>query len=378
LKLLKNCFLFNPEKMGKKDILFSSNQIISIEDEIDITGVSNIQIHDMKNRFVVPGFIDNHVHITGGGGEGGFSTRIDPITADDIYKSGVTTLIGLLGTDGTTRTIEDLFAKAKSLNEKNITAYILTGSYRVPVKTLTGSIIRDIVFIDNIIGTGEIAISDHRSSYPSRDEIIKIITDSARGGLLADKAGVVNFHVGKDKKGIEDLIYLVKNYDISPKNILPTHMNRSKYLLREGIKYIKEGGFIDLTASSSSKDYRSKAEDFNFLIESGADIGKITFSSDGQGSLPRFNPEGKFLKMGVGKLNSLHETFKSLIIDFNFKLEEALLPITRTPSKIYKLDKKGEIKTGGDSDFVVLNRDTYDIDFVISGGKYVFKNKKNL
>jgi beta-aspartyl-dipeptidase (metallo-type) len=92
----------------------------------------------------------------------------------DITKAGVTTVVGCLGTDGCTRTMSNLLAKAKGLEEEGITTYVYTGSYQVPVRTVTGSIMDDVILLDKVIGCGEIAISDHRSSQPTKEEFAKI------------------------------------------------------------------------------------------------------------------------------------------------------------------------------------------------------------
>lgn len=87
---------------------------------------------------------------------------------------GITTVVGLLGTDGIAREMTSLLAKVKGLKEKGITAYAYTGSYQIPVCTVTGNITKDIMLIEEIIGTGEVALSDHRSGQPSFDEFAKL------------------------------------------------------------------------------------------------------------------------------------------------------------------------------------------------------------
>ena len=89
---------------------------------------------------------------------------------EGLTKFGVTTVVGCLGTDGIGRDMCALVAKTKGLNEQGMSAYCYTGSYQIPVHTLTDSIVKDIMMIQEIIGTGEIAISDHRSSQPTFEE----------------------------------------------------------------------------------------------------------------------------------------------------------------------------------------------------------------
>jgi len=173
--LLHNGQVFAPNPLGKKDILIIGDKIgaISPPGKIEIRGV-NLQIIDASEKIITPGFIDSHVHILGGGGEGGPATRAPEITLEDIITSGVSTIIGCLGTDGTTRHMESLLAKARGLEEEGVTTYIFSGSYQIPVTTITGSVLSDLILIDKVIGAGEIAISDHRSSQPTFEEMARL------------------------------------------------------------------------------------------------------------------------------------------------------------------------------------------------------------
>ncbi|MBA2875881.1 amidohydrolase family protein [Thermaerobacillus caldiproteolyticus] len=160
-----------------------------------------------------PGFIDSHIHIIGGGGEGGDKTRTPELTLTGA-TAGMTTIVGVIGTDGTTRTMPDLIAKAHALEEEGISCYVHTGSYQVPVKMLTEKIEDDLILIDNIIDVGEIAIADHRSSQPTWQEMTKIAAAARIGGLLSGKAGIVNVHVGDSQSKLKVLEEVVEYTDI--------------------------------------------------------------------------------------------------------------------------------------------------------------------
>lgn len=147
-----------------------------------------------------------------------------------------------MGTDGCTRTMANLLAKARGLEEEGITTYVYTGSYQVPVKTLTGFVMDDIILLDKVVGTGEIALSDHRSSQPTKEEFAKIVADTRVGGILSGKAGLVNIHMGDGKGKLDFLKYILEETQISAANMLPTHINRSRTLMQEGIEYAKDFG----------------------------------------------------------------------------------------------------------------------------------------
>ena len=123
----------------------------------------------------------------GGGGEGGFANRTPEATVEGMTRFGVTTVVGCLGTDGIGRDMCVLVAKTKGLNEQGMSAYCYTGSYQIPVRTLTDSVTKDIMMIQEIIGTGEIAISDHRSSQPTYEEFVRVVADTRLGGSFRER-----------------------------------------------------------------------------------------------------------------------------------------------------------------------------------------------
>ncbi|MBO8161429.1 MAG: beta-aspartyl-peptidase [Thermosipho sp. (in: Bacteria)] len=375
LKLLKNAKVFSPRYLGKKDILVVGDKIGLIDDEISVNITAlNVEVYDFSNRIIVPGFIDAHVHITGGGGEGGYSTRTPEIYLGELIKAGITTVVGCLGTDGITRSLENLYAKAKALDEEGITAYIYTGSYAVPPLTFTGDITKDIVIIDKVIGVGEIAISDHRSTQPSIEELKKIVSRARLGGLISGKAGVVNFHVGSGENGIDYLLEIIRKTEIPVTHLYPTHMNRNKSLIDQGIEFAKYGGFFDLTTSSSKEEGIDKTISYLGYCFENKVLDKVTLTSDGQGSLPVFNQKGDFVGLKIGEVSSLFETVKKAVERGLLPFEEALKTVTINPSKVLKLNSKGEIGINKDADIVILNEDL-SIDSVIAKGNIVMFEK---
>lgn len=169
--LIKNAHLYGPEDMGIRDVLIGGGKILRIAENLPEEEAYGITVIDGTGKVLMPGLIDAHVHILGGGGEGGYHTRTPELMLTDALEGGVTTIVGCLGTDGTTRTMTNLIAKARGLEEEGITTYIYTGSYQVPVRTLMGSVMDDLILIDKVVGTGEIAVSDHRSSQPTKRRI---------------------------------------------------------------------------------------------------------------------------------------------------------------------------------------------------------------
>lgn len=379
LKLLKNADVYAPEHIGKRDILITADKIGYIKDSIDIGSTIEIDIIDVNGKILVPGFIDSHVHIVGGGGEGGYKSRTPEIMLTDITSGGVTTVVGCLGTDETTRTLTNLIAKARGLEEEGISSYILTGSYHIPVQTITGSIQDDIMLIDKIIGVGEIALSDHRSSQPTIEEIKKIAAASRVGGMLSGKAGIVNIHIGDGPGKLSILEEIAARTEIPITQFIPTHLGRNRELFKSSIKYAKKGGLVDLTTSTG----KSFSENGNIkcskalkqLLHAGVPIERVSFTSDGQGSLPLFDEKGEFKGLDVGRVASLFNEVRDAIIEEKIPLETAIAVITSNPAKNLKLHNKGSIRAGKDADFVILGKDL-DIVTVIAKGKTMIKDKE--
>ena len=377
--LIKHAHVFAPEDLGIMDVLLGGNRILKIAPELPVEEAYGVEVIEGKGKALFPGLIDGHVHILGGGGEGGPKTRTPEIVLSDITLGGVTTVVGCLGTDGCTRTMANLLAKARGLEEEGITTYVYTGSYQVPVKTLTGFVMDDIILLDKVVGTGEIALSDHRSSQPTKEEFAKIVADTRVGGILSGKAGLVNIHMGDGKGKLDFLKYILEETQISAANMLPTHINRSRTLMQEGIEYAKDfGGYIDLT-TSSDPDFLEPEEvkastGFGMALKAGVSSDQITFSSDGQGSLPIFSPDGTFCGLGVGKVTSLYREMRDGVLTEKLPLSVALKPVTINPAKLLKLSQKGRIEEGKDADVVLADENSLEIDTVIAMGKIMVCN----
>ena len=382
IKIIKKVKVYSPEYLGEKDVVIVGDKIYSIGSNLDISNndALSINIIDGTGKILTPGFIDNHVHIIGGGGEGGFKTRTPEIGLTDITTGGVTTVVGCLGTDGTARNMMSLLAKARGLEEEGITAYIYTGSYQVPVTTITGDVAKDIIAVDKIIGVGEIAVSDHRSSQPTLDELKRLTAQARVAGILSDKAGVVNIHVGDGEDKINCLFEIVKTTEIPFSQFIPTHMNRNEELFIQGMEYSMAGGYIDFTTSSDPSFWDdgevkvSKA--LKRCYEAGVPDTNITLSSDGQGSLPMFNDMKEYIGLGVGKVTSLFEEVRDAVLIEKLSLERVLKTITSNPAAALKLKTKGNIKEGFDADLVLLDEETLTIDTVIAKGQIMIQNKE--
>jgi beta-aspartyl-dipeptidase (metallo-type) len=357
--LIKNAKVYSPEPLGKKDILTGGRTILEIKDKIEQGQYPDAEVVDASGLIVVPGLIDNHVHIAGAGGEGGPATRTPELSLSKMFEGGVTTVIGCLGTDGYTRSVESVLMKAKSLRYEGASAWIWTGSYQVPTPSITGSLGRDIAMIEEVIGIGELALSDHRSSCPTTDELIRIVSQARVGGMLGKKAGIVNIHLGDAKNPFQPIHDAVAKSELRYTQFLPTHCNRNTYIFEDSYSYGKTG-YLDITTSSYPyfPDEEIKpATALRLLIEGGVPSSNITFSSDSCGSLPGFDEKGNLVKLEMGLPSSNLREFADAVLFEKLQVGIALKPVTSNPASILKLAGKGFIARGMDADLLLLNEE---------------------
>lgn len=373
--LIKNVTVYSPQYGGIVDILISNDKIIYIGTNMTLptSNFPDVEVIDGSTLTAVPGFIDLHVHFAGGGGENGFTSRTPDLMLSELTTNGITTCVGLLGTDGTTRSMNNLLAKARALEEEGITTYIWTGSYQMPTRTITDSARGDIILVDKIIGVGEIAISDHRASHPSDEDLIHLACEARLGGMLSGKCGILHMHVGDAKQGLQPVFAIHEYSEIPFENILPTHVNRNRNLLGQAIEYLKQGGYVDITTGIKPEgdDAVYPGEAYKSMLDGGISPYNITMSSDAGGSMPLFDNSGKLTKLAVGMPTTDLEAFKDCITR-GISIDKALMPLTESPAKLLKLKNKGCIKENYDADILLLDNE-HNIHTVIAKGQIMVR-----
>lgn len=356
LTLLRNADVFGPGPLGRRDVLVSAERVIAIEPQLEAPRQIPCEVVDLGGRALVPGLVDAHVHLGGGGGESGFASRVPALFLGEIARAGVTSVVGLLGTDTTTRTIEDLVARAYALREEGLSAWCWTGGYAVPPRTLTGSVRGDIVFVDPIVGVGETAISDHRSSQPTFDELVKLAADCHVSGLTTGKAGVLHLHLGDGTRALSLVRRALTETELPARTFHPTHVNRQPFLFEEAQELARDRGLVvDVTAFPIEEgDAAIAAEDaIERWIEKGLPRERLTVSSDGGGCLPVFDADGRVCAMDVGRPSMLAGALATLLAR-GHALGDVLPFFTSNVARHLRLPRKGEVRVGGDADLVVL------------------------
>ena len=384
VKIIRNARVYQPEYAGVKDILILGDKIAAVGENLkaDFGGALKAEEINGEGMAAVPGFIDSHEHILGGGGEGGFHTRTPEAGLKDLTMNGITTVVGCIGTDGVGRDMTALLAKAHGLENEGVTTYTYTGAYQVPVPTLTGSLMKDIMMLDKVIGVGEVAISDHRSSQPSFEEFARIAADARVAGMLSGKAGIVNVHLGDSPRKLDLILKVVRDTEIPASQFLPTHVNRNAALFDECLEFAKDGGTIDFTGNEDIDYWETICDEVRVckgirrLLDMGISSDRFTISSDGQGSMPVFNTKGEYQGIGIGKASCLLKEVRECVQKENIPLETAVKGITSNPAAILKLNGKGHIKPGFDANICLLTEEGLKLDTVIARGRIMVEKGK--
>jgi beta-aspartyl-dipeptidase (metallo-type) len=368
LTILKNAHVFAPEDSGVRHLLTGGRRILAMAPAGEDLRVPEADEIDLEGRRLIPGFIDGHAHVTGGGGESGFASRVPPLPLSRYTTAGVTSVVGVLGTDDTTRSTRSLLAATYALREQGLGAWCHTGGYRVPPVTLTGSVRDDIVFLDPVIGAGEVAIADHRSSQPTLAELMRLASDVHVAGLIAAKAGILHLHLGDGDRGLEQIRRILADTELPARVFNPTHVNRRKALLEEAVELAQRGSSVDITAFpvEEGEDAWPAEVALQRCLDAGAPAGRITISSDGGGCLPVFDEQGQMLSMDIGSPASLIDTLRKLLAS-GMPLETALPAFTSNVADLLLLRDRGRIRVDGAADLLVLDDEDRITDVMVGG-----------
>jgi len=356
LTLIQNGEVYAPEPLGRRSILLTDGKIGKVgsidRKAMEAVGVES-QVIDASGCIVAPGLIDPHVHLLGGSGESGFSTQTPEFFVGEIVRFGITTVVGVLGVDTTMKTMAGLLARVKALKEDGLNAFCWTGGYSVPPTAIMESVRDDIMFIEEVIGAGEIAISDLRGQDPSPRDLARLASDCYVGGMLSRKAGLLHLHVGEGDTRLEPLRDVLDEFNVEPGWFYPTHVARTEKLMDEAVALAKKGMPVDV--DTVEEDLPKWVRHY---LDGGGDPGMLTVSSDASMTSPRL----------------LWEQLRECIRQCGLPVEQVLRLATANTARILKLHRKGVLEKGRMGDVLVLEKDTFEIVHVLSNGEFMVRD----
>ena len=349
--LIENGEVYTPAAAGPRSVLLSDNKILKIgavdRAALEALGVETEYV-DAGGCIVTPGFIDPHQHLLGGSGESGFASQTPEVALNEIVLAGITTVVGCLGADTTTKTQEGLLAKVKGLKEEGLNAFMWTGGYSVPPACVTASVKTDMMFIEEVLGIGEIAIADDRSSEPSAEELARLASDAYVAGTLAKKAGVVHIHIGDKPARLEVIWKALEDKSVKPEWFYLTHITRSDELMLDAIKLAKMGACVDIDTVDEDL-----AEKLTFYLDNGGPPDKLTISSDASITSP----------------HNVFDQIRACVLEAGFAIEDVLPIVTRNTAAALNLEAKGEIAVGKIADVLVIEKSNFALRDVFSKGR---------
>ena len=198
------------------------------------------------------------------------------------------------------------------------------------------------MFIDSILGV-KLALSDHRSSHITEDELIHLASRIRTASLIAGKQANLTIHMGDEKQALELVFKAIEKADIPVSLFQPTHCSRNPHLFEQAKRFTEMGGTIDLTCDGIGKTLN--------YIQQIENTEKVTISSDAQGSWSTYNEDGSVKEIGITPISNLKNEF--IYLKNKLGYEKALPFFTRNVANVLGLKYTGQIKEGFDCDLVI-------------------------
>jgi len=353
LTLIEGGEVYAPEPLGRRSVLLVDGRIgrVGEVDGAALRGLGlEVETIDASGCVVSPGLIDPHQHLLGGSGEKGFHTQTPQIFLSELIEAGVTTVVGCLGVDTTMKTLAGLLGRVKGLRHEGLEVWMWTGGYNVPPTTITDSVRNDIMFLAEVIGCGEVAIADERSTEPEPPELARLVHDAHVGGMLSGKAGLTHVHVGEAPRRLRCIRDLLdpERFQVQAGWLYLTHVQRNEALLAEAIELAHEGVAVDFDVAA-----HDLAKWLRCYIDDGGPLDRLTFSSDADGSRPA----------------TVLDQIRDCVQRHGFALEELLPHVTSNTARILGLEDRGRVERGLRADLLVLRRETLEPVHLIAGGR---------
>jgi beta-aspartyl-dipeptidase (metallo-type) len=358
--MIRNGHVYDPEDVGVADLLVAGGKIVQVGPGLPALPdwLGPIVEVDASGKRVVPGFIDSHLHLTGGGGNDSYASRIPDLQLSDLTRAGITTAVSCLGVDPIAKTLDSMLMKALGMEEEGITTFIYAGSFVFGEPTFFGDLRRDLTLIEKMLGI-KIALAESRGSHPPVEELARLASEAYSGGLLSGKPGCLNIHLGqKDEDPYPLLSAALQRSGVPPDRFVATHVNYTSELLDGALAFAGHGTYLNVDSILAPRLGVTRAVEPHLavarMLEAGIPVERIGMSSDGNASVPRLQPDGSRGPYRLG-FDTMVETV-GLMVDAGLDVPTALKTVTSTPARMLGLQgRKGYLRPGMDADIVTLD-----------------------
>lgn len=364
--LIRNAYVFAPKELGVTDVLMVGEKILAVAPNLSAS-LPGLSIIDATGFILAPGFVDAHVHVLGGGGVNGPDTRAPAISAGELIRAGITTVVGVLGADVMTRKLPDLLAKVRELKALGVSAWMYTSNFSYPPVTLTQSVADDVALVSEVLGA-KLAMGDVNGSFPSSQAILEMLSQIRQAAVTVNKQGLLHVHLGSIPNPFDIFEEIAASGFPIGTHLRPTHYARTEFLLKSACTYAMGASdrYIDITTDGPCY-LGHPAAAVSAAVSCGVPVEQITLSSDGHGVVPRFDADGNIAGQAVGEVARNHETMVELVRDFSFPLSDALSLITSNAADSLGLANQGRLETGACANAVLLNQNLQIVAVVSRG-----------
>ena len=87
LLLIQQADVYAPAHLGKMDVLIGQGKILKMQKHLGTScGDLPVEVVDASGLIMTPGFVDQHVHVIGAGGEAGYYSRTPEMQVSQIVS----------------------------------------------------------------------------------------------------------------------------------------------------------------------------------------------------------------------------------------------------------------------------------------------------
>lgn len=253
----------NGKVLADKTIVVSGNKIVSVNDGfIDKTSADDI-IVDLKNKTIMPGFIDMHVHIEGETSPTRYLEVFTKNEADIAFSAAEiakrTLLSGFtsvrdLGGSGVNVALRNAIAQGKVVGPRIFTAEKAigtTGGHADPTNGRKKDLMGDPGPKEGVINSPADARKAVRQRYKNGADLIKI---TATGGVLSVSKNGENPQFTQEE--VNEIVKTAKEYGM----VVAAHAHGKegmKRAIKAGVQTIEHGSFMDKETALLMKQYNT-------------------------------------------------------------------------------------------------------------------------